>query len=70
MVAKLELYDTDFITVSQLRAHATKVVSAVIQRDIEAIITKFGKPVAVISPIISNKFNKLDVKITRSNGKK
>lgn len=45
-----------FITVSELRANATRIVSEVETGGEEVIVTKHGKPVVLIRPVSSGEF--------------
>ncbi len=59
-----------FITVSELRANATKVVAEIESTKEEVIITKNGKPVVLIRPVEAKEF-KLDTSMKggKENGK-
>ena len=45
-----------FITVSELRAQATKIVSQISQKREEVIVTKNGKPVVLIRAVEEGEF--------------
>lgn len=58
-----------FITVSELRANATKIVSEIETTREEVIITKNGKPVVLIRPVEEKEF-RLEAKTSMKGGKK
>lgn len=58
-----------FITVSELRANATKIVSEIEATREEVIVTKNGKPVVLIRPVEEKEF-RLEPKTSMKGGKK
>ena len=45
-----------FITVSELRAHATSIIAEIEEAQEEVVVTRHGKPVALIRPVAEEEF--------------
>jgi prevent-host-death family protein len=59
-----------FITVSELRANATRIVAEIESTREEVIVTKNGKPVVLIRPVEEREFElKTSMKGGKENGK-
>ena len=59
-----------FITITELRAHAPKIVSDIQSSGEEVAITKNGKPVALMRPVEANEFMlKTSMKGVKEHGK-
>ena len=59
-----------FITVSELRSHATKVIADIERKKEEVIVTKNGKPVALIRVVEEGEFELKTKKKGGKHGKK
>ena len=46
-----------FVTVTELRANATQIISEIVETKREIIITKRGKPVTIIHPVSDKGFS-------------
>lgn len=51
-----------FITVSELRANASKIVSQILSKRGEVVVTKKGKPAVLIRPVSEGEFELKGVK--------
>jgi len=59
-----------FITVTELRAQAPKIISEIENSGEEVVITKNGKPVVLIRPVEENEFElKTSMKGEKKHGK-
>ncbi len=56
-----------FVTVSELRAHAPKIITELESTGKEVVVTKNGKPVALIRPLEEDEF---ELKTSMKGGSK
>lgn len=57
-----------FITVSELRAHATSIVAQIESTEEEVIVTKNGRPVVLIRPVTEGEFELKPYRIKGGEG--